>query len=66
MTDQDIDDIIMQGEQKTEELNKKLSDLGESSLRGFTMDVPSKSLYKFEGEDYRWECLGCMFRNVCI
>jgi len=53
MTDQDIDDIIMQGEQKTEELNKKLSDLGESSLRGFTMDVPSESLYKFEGEDYR-------------
>ena len=53
VTDQDIDEIIMQGEQKTEEMEKKLEGLGESSLRQFTLDVPSESLYKFEGEDYR-------------
>ena len=39
---------------QTEELNKKLESLGESSLRQFTLDVPAeKSLYQFEGEDYR-------------
>ena len=27
--------------------------LGESSLRQFTMDVPTNSVYQFEGEDYR-------------
>lgn len=53
ISDQDIDDIIMQGEQKTEELSKKLESLGESSLRQFTLDVPTESVYQFEGEDYR-------------
>ena len=28
--------------------------MGESSLRGFTLDVPTDSVYQFEGEDYRY------------
>ena len=38
---------------QTEELNKKLEALGEGSLRQFTLDVPTNSVYQFEGEDYR-------------
>jgi SWI/SNF-related matrix-associated actin-dependent regulator of chromatin subfamily A member 5 len=40
---------------QTEELNKRLAALGESSLRTFTLDTeaPSGSVYQFEGEDYR-------------
>lgn len=37
---------------KTAEMNEKLSKMGESSLRNFTMDTES-SVYNFEGEDYR-------------
>lgn len=37
---------------KTAELKEKLSNMGESSLRNFTMDTES-SVYNFEGEDYR-------------
>lgn len=33
-------------------MNEKLSNMGESSLRNFTMDTES-SVYNFEGEDYR-------------
>lgn len=33
-------------------MNEKLSKMGESSLRNFTMDTES-SVYNFEGEDYR-------------
>lgn len=53
ISDHDIDDLIMQGEQRTEELNKKLEEMGESSLRQFTLDVPAESIYQFEGEDYK-------------
>ncbi|KAK7097547.1 SWI/SNF-related matrix-associated actin-dependent regulator of chromatin subfamily A member 5-like [Littorina saxatilis] len=52
ITDEDIDSIIAKGVQKTTELKKKLDDLGESSLRTFTMDTQD-SVYQFEGEDYR-------------
>lgn len=52
ITDDDIDSIIAKGEQKTDELKKKLDTLGESSLRTFTMDTVD-SVYQFEGEDYR-------------
>lgn len=38
---------------QTEEMKQKLECLGESSLRNFTMDAPTSSVYKFEGEDYR-------------
>merc|ERR1712079_189647 len=42
------------GEQKTAEQQAKLADMGESSLRNFTLDtVQEKSLYNFEGEDFR-------------
>lgn len=34
------------------ELKEKLSKLGESSLRNFTMETDN-SVYNFEGEDYR-------------
>ena len=37
---------------QTEELKKKMEGLGESSLRGFSMDT-NESVYKFEGTDYR-------------
>lgn len=33
-------------------MNEKLSKMGESSLRNFTVDTES-SVYTFEGEDYR-------------
>ncbi|CAH1370836.1 unnamed protein product [Tenebrio molitor] len=53
ITDEDIDSILQKGEAKTAELNQKLEALGESSLRNFTVDTPTESVYKFEGEDYR-------------
>lgn len=55
ITDADIDEILQKAEEKTEEQNKKLESLGESSLRQFTLDTnpEDRSLYNFEGEDYR-------------
>jgi len=42
------------GQRKTDEANKKLAELGESSLRNFTMDTKADdSLYNFEGENFR-------------
>lgn len=38
---------------QTAELQQKYESLGESSLRNFTVDTPTESVYKFEGEDYR-------------
>lgn len=35
------------------EMKERLSSLGESSLRNFTMDTENSSVYTFEGEDYR-------------
>uniref|UniRef100_A0A3B1IBT3 SNF2 related chromatin remodeling ATPase 5 n=1 Tax=Astyanax mexicanus TaxID=7994 RepID=A0A3B1IBT3_ASTMX len=52
ITDEDIDAILERGEKKTMEMKEKLSNLGESSLRNFTMDTEN-SVYNFEGEDYR-------------
>lgn len=37
---------------QTQELQKKLEAMGESSLRTFTLDTPD-SVYQFEGKDYR-------------
>ena len=34
-------------------MTEKLKGLGESQLRNFTLDVPSGSVYHFEGEDFR-------------
>lgn len=53
ITDEDIDGILSKSEVKTEQLAQKLGALGESSLRNFTLDAPTESVYKFEGEDYR-------------
>ncbi|KAK0167266.1 hypothetical protein PV327_004688 [Microctonus hyperodae] len=53
ITDEDIDSILQRGESKTEEMKQKLESLGESSLRNFTVDAPTDSVYQFEGEDYR-------------
>ena len=40
---------------QTAELREKMKDLGESSLRTFTLDTNEggNSVYQFEGEDYR-------------
>ena len=53
ITDEDIDTILQKGETKTQEMAEKLETLGESSLRNFTVDAPSESVYQFEGQDYR-------------
>merc|ERR1719323_123919 len=54
VTEEDIDEILQQGERKTQEENKKLEALGESSLRQFTLDTkPEDSVYNFEGEDFK-------------
>ncbi|KAK2909300.1 hypothetical protein QQF64_000587 [Cirrhinus molitorella] len=52
ITDEDIDAILERGEKKTMEMKEKLANLGEGSLRNFTMDTEN-SVYNFEGEDYR-------------
>lgn len=52
ITDEDIDTILQRGEAKTAEQATKLENLGESSLRNFTLDQ-DVSMYTFEGEDYR-------------
>merc|ERR1712018_893227 len=52
--DEDIDNILNMGEKKTQEENKKLEALGESSLRTFTLDTkPEDSVYNFEGENFK-------------
>ncbi|XP_058829709.1 chromatin-remodeling complex ATPase chain Iswi [Topomyia yanbarensis] len=56
ITDEDIDAILQKGETKTQEQHAKLDKLGESSLRSFTLDtenLENRSVYQFEGEDYR-------------
>ncbi|XP_061419890.1 SWI/SNF-related matrix-associated actin-dependent regulator of chromatin subfamily A member 5-like [Lethenteron reissneri] len=52
ITDEDIDVILERGAKKTAEMNEKMSQLGENTLRTFTMDTES-SVYNFEGEDYK-------------
>ncbi|XP_030836704.1 SWI/SNF-related matrix-associated actin-dependent regulator of chromatin subfamily A member 5 [Strongylocentrotus purpuratus] len=53
VTDEDIDLILQKTEQKTTKFNEKLNKMGESGLRNFSMDAPSKSIFSFEGEDYK-------------
>ena len=54
LTDVDIDKLLESGERKTAEQQEKLDALGESTLRTFTIDnLEEKSLYAFEGEDFR-------------
>ncbi|KAG7248057.1 hypothetical protein CRUP_004633, partial [Coryphaenoides rupestris] len=53
ITDDDIDALLEKGERKTMEMKEKMANLGESSLKNFTMDTENSSVYKFEGEDYR-------------
>lgn len=56
ITDEDIDEIMAKCEEKTAEQKKKLDELGESSLRTFTVDTATSSgnsIYQFEGEDFR-------------
>lgn len=52
ITDEDIDAILAKGQKKTEDLKKRLEDMGESTLRNFTLEQP-ESVYNFEGLDYR-------------
>lgn len=53
ITDEDIDTILKKSEERTNEMNEKLNKLGESSLRSFTMNAESGSIYNFDGQDYR-------------
>ncbi|XP_067951510.1 SWI/SNF-related matrix-associated actin-dependent regulator of chromatin subfamily A member 5-like [Watersipora subatra] len=53
ITDDDIDKILDDGEKRTKALKNKMADLGESSLRSFSMEDPGYSAYNFEGQDYR-------------
>merc|ERR1719410_2690273 len=54
ITDIDIDSLLEAGEKKTQEQKSKLEELGEGSLRNFTLDTKEdKSVYNFEGEDFR-------------
>merc|ERR1712141_12846 len=54
IVDEDIDKILATREMKTKDAEKKLAELGESSLRTFTLDTkPEDSVYNFEGEDFR-------------
>lgn len=54
--DEDIDEILARGEQKTSELNQKFANMGESNLRMLRFDTEEEapeSVYIFDGEDYR-------------
>ncbi|CAG0914670.1 unnamed protein product [Notodromas monacha] len=54
VTDADIDAILDRSQARTDELNAKLAQLGESELQSFSMDAAEgSSVYQFEGEDYR-------------
>ncbi|XP_055855745.1 chromatin-remodeling complex ATPase chain Iswi [Episyrphus balteatus] len=57
LTDEDIDTILERGEAKTNEQKAQYDEMGESSLRNFTVDNNGEggnsSVYQFEGEDYR-------------
>ncbi|KRZ80198.1 putative global transcription activator SNF2L1, partial [Trichinella papuae] len=54
ITEEDIDCILARSEEKNEALKRRLEELGESSLRNFTLDTQeASSVYQFEGKDYR-------------
>ena len=38
---------------QTAEMTERMKGLGESKLRDFALDVPTGSVYHFEGEDFR-------------
>lgn len=48
-TDEDIEEILRRGEEKTAELEKKYESMGLDDLQKFTMDGGA---YEWEGEDY--------------
>lgn len=49
MIDDDIDNIILQGEERTAELNSKYAGLNFDDLNNFKSD----SMLQWEGEDYK-------------
>lgn len=49
MIDNDIDEIIQRGEERTEEINKKYEAYNFDDLNNFKSD----SMLQFEGEDYK-------------
>ncbi|RMZ98092.1 Chromatin-remodeling complex ATPase chain Iswi [Brachionus plicatilis] len=46
ITDKEIDDILAEGQKRTEEMKKKLEQLGESQLKKFTFDNEEEALTK--------------------
>jgi len=53
ITDDDIDEILRQGEQKTAEMQEKMSKLSEDGLKKFSLDHEPYSVYNFEGKDWK-------------
>ncbi len=62
ISDKDIDEVLREGERRTEEARRKLDEMGESALRHFTFDNDDSdrqksdaviSMYNFEGQDWR-------------
>merc|ERR1712004_198696 len=54
--EEDIEELLNMGEKKTQEENKKLEALGESSLRTFTLDTkPEDSVYNFKKKTRNWK-----------
>lgn len=54
--DIDIEEILRRGEEKTQELNKKYSNLNIDELRNFT----SESAYQWNGEDWSNKVCYCL------
>ena len=66
ITDEDIDHILQRGEKKTKEMEEKMKQFGESSLRKLAMDAPTESIFHFEGENYKdKQKVICLFAFNC-
>ena len=66
ITDEDIDHILQRGEKKTKEMEEKMKQFGESSLRKLAMDAPTESIFHFEGENYKdKQKVFCLFSFNC-
>jgi SWI/SNF-related matrix-associated actin-dependent regulator of chromatin subfamily A member 5 len=61
LIDEDIDEIIRKGEDKTAELQKKYADLDLDALNNFKSE---SMVNQWEGEDYTGKV--CPFRLMCL
>merc|ERR1711871_963957 len=58
ITDEDIDEILKKGEQRTKEKEKEISTQAEESMYKFSMDGGMGSVYDWEDKDYKLESIG--------